>query len=248
MQRIREAWNLFRNIAIILSFIVNIILIVVLLVAGVLIFEINQLVEYDLLGGLHTNFKKLNDARIVADVPVDDEIPISFTLPLEQETDVVLSDDVTIEAVPAVFVIDGGGGTITGTVDIVLPKDTILPVKLDLDVPVDQQIPISLTVGVDIPLNETELSEPFTGLEEVVNPYVELLDALPDDLGQTGDFAVDALRGRDWYDEVPPAGVVRDGSTSSDDETSTTQNNGGSNPVINPTPTFTPFPTFAPSE
>lgn len=242
MQRIREAWNLFRNVAIVLSFIVNMILIVVLGVTIALLFEINNLVEYELVGGLHTNFKKLNDARIVADVPVEDTIPINFTLPLNQETDVVLSADVTIDAVPAVFIIDGGGGTITGTVDIVLPKDTILPVKLNLDVPVDQEIPISLTVAVDIPLSETELSEPFVGLEEVVNPYVELLDALPDDLGETGDFGVDALRGRDWFDDRPPAGVIRETSNGE------IVNQGGpqSTPGMQPTPTFTPFPTLPP--
>ncbi len=50
---------------------------------------------------------------------------------------------------------------------------------LDLEVPVDQEIPVNLDVNVDIPLRETDLHEPFTGLQEVILPYREFLNQTP---------------------------------------------------------------------
>jgi hypothetical protein len=35
---------------------------------------------------------------------------------------------------------------------------------------VDTQIPITLNVPVNIPLSQTELNEPFVGLQEVIKP------------------------------------------------------------------------------
>ncbi|MCI0713534.1 MAG: hypothetical protein L0154_25480 [Chloroflexi bacterium] len=243
MQRMRELWIGFKNFAIILSFIVNIVLLVIVVALLVLIFQIKNDVAEPLIDGLHSNFVGLNEARIVADIEVDDEIPISFTLPLEQNTNVVLSSDVVLNNVPAVFTIDGGGGTITGSVAITLPRDTILPVTLDLDVPVDQQIPINLTVPVNIALENTQLSEPFTNLRDLVDPYVRMLDNLPDDWDETTDFAFNTVRGRtDLLEETEgsrnpwpgfegtPLPTLSDGS-----------------PGIQPTPTFTPFPTITPT-
>jgi hypothetical protein len=47
-------------------------------------------------------------------------------------------------------------------------------------VPVDAEVPVVLQVPVNIPLSQTELHEPFVGLQEVVAPYQELLGGLPD--------------------------------------------------------------------
>jgi hypothetical protein len=243
MQRIRELWNAFRNFAIILSFIVNVVLLVVLGVILVLIFQIKNDVAEPLIDGLHSNFVGLNEARIITDIEVDDEIPISFTLPLEQNTDVVLSEDVVINNVPAVFTIDGGGGTITGAVNITLPRDTVLPVTLDLDVPVDQQIPINLMVPVDIVLENTQLSEPFTNLRDLVDPYVRMLDNLPDNWDETADFAFDTARGRtDLLEETEGS---RDPWPGFEGTPLPTLSDGS--PGIPPTPTFTPFPTITPT-
>ncbi|MGW8249027.1 MAG: hypothetical protein ACWGO1_00165, partial [Anaerolineales bacterium] len=62
---------------------------------------------------------------------------------------------------------------------------------LDMTVPVSQTIPVQLsvpvdlTVPVDIPLNQTELHEPFIGLRNVVAPYNSLLSLLPDSWHET---------------------------------------------------------------
>ena len=64
-------------------------------------------------------------------------------------------------------------------------QGTELPVSLDITVPVDKEVPVVLTVPVDIPLNETELHEPFVGLKEVIEPYKVMLDDLPDEWRET---------------------------------------------------------------
>jgi hypothetical protein len=70
-----------------------------------------------------------------------------------------------------------GGLNITGArATIVLPQGVILPINIEnLVVPVDQQVPAVLDVPVDIPLNQTELHEPFVGLQEVVKPWYCLI-------------------------------------------------------------------------
>lgn len=257
MQRLRELWIAFKNIAIILSFVVNITLFIIIGMVLIVVFQITGLVE-GLVDGLHDSFVDLNASNIQTEIEVDDEIPINFTLPLEQETNVVLSEDVSLPSVPAVFTIDGGGGTITGRVAIVLPRDTVLPIRLDLDVPVDQQIPINLMVPVDIALADTELSQPFTDLVEVVDPYHRLLCNLPPEHGRVPEFAVRALTG-DIYllgeleadnrcnlDEIAANGeAASDEAVNGPAATPVPGQDGGPPPAM--TPTFTPFPTSTPT-
>jgi hypothetical protein len=74
-----------------------------------------------------------------------------------------------------------GGLTIyNAPAEILLPAGTQLPILLNLDVPVDQEIPVNLDVSVDIPLSETDLHEPFAGLQAVLTPYIQLLEGTPD--------------------------------------------------------------------
>ena len=73
----------------------------------------------------------------------------------------------------------GGLSIQNAPTDIVLPAGTELPVHLNLMVPVDQKIPVTLNVAVDIPLNQTDLHQPFTGLQKVIQPYQVLLSQIP---------------------------------------------------------------------
>ena len=75
--------------------------------------------------------------------------------------------------------------SINAPANIVLPAGLELPVALDITVPVDKEVPVVLTVPVNIPLNQTELHEPFVGLQEVVAPYKVMLGDLPDDWMET---------------------------------------------------------------
>jgi hypothetical protein len=162
----------------IFSITVNIILIVVIVILGQQLFAINKLVEYGLIGGLHSNFVKMDEATIETSVTVEDSIPVQFDLPVTTKTTVTLTEPTQIDN--ASVVITTGVLNINAPADIVLPAGLQLPIELNITVPVDQEVPVVLQVPVNIPLNQTELHEPFVGLQEVVAPYQQLLGDLPD--------------------------------------------------------------------
>jgi len=161
-----------------LSVLLNIILLVAVILLGKELFSIKRILMNDVIGGLYYNFLLMDQATIQTDVQVDDSIPVQFALPLTQNTVVVLTQDTLIEDA-TVSLSTGGLNIVRAPTDILLPKGTRLPVALDLSVPVDTQIPITLTVPVEIPLNETELHEPFVGLQDVVSPWFWMLANQP---------------------------------------------------------------------
>jgi len=120
------------------------------------------------LQGLYDNFQWMDEAHIKTDILVEDTIPVRFDLALNQETDVILSKDVTIAN--AYVVIDTALIDINAPATVILPEGTVLPIYLNLTVPVDTTVPVQLNVPVDIPLAETDLHKPFVGLQEVVQP------------------------------------------------------------------------------
>ena len=167
----------FWTIAGIFSIVLNVILIIVVVILARNLFTINALVEDGLINGLYDNFVKMDEATIITTVQVDDTIPVVFDLPVQTNTTVELTEPVSIYG--AMVTINTGNLYINAPADIVLPAGTSLPIALDIIVPVDQEVPVSLTVPVNIPLNETELHEPFAGLQDVVGPYQRLLADLP---------------------------------------------------------------------
>jgi hypothetical protein len=162
----------------VISIVVNIILIVALLVIGQHLFTLNKIVEDGLIGGLHSNFVAMDEATIVTTVKVEDTIPVQFDLQVKANTSVVLTEPTPIDN--ASVVINTSVLTINAPADIILPAGLELPIALDITVPVDKEVPVALTVPVNIPLNQTELHEPFVGLQEVVEPYKVMLGDLPD--------------------------------------------------------------------
>jgi len=181
----------FWTVASILSLVVNVILLLVLIVLGRQLFALKGLVQDGLIGGLYDNFVLMDQARIHTTIQVDDtiqvvdRIPVQFDLPLKQNTTVVLTSDTTIPGA-TVYLNESAVRT-----TVVLPAGTPLDISLNLTVPVDTTIPVTLDVPVnlevpvDIPLSETELHDPFTGLQEVVSPYQDLLTSLPDSWEET---------------------------------------------------------------
>jgi hypothetical protein len=170
----------FWTIASTLSLIVNVILIIVLfsVLFGVKQsgLQTSQLVDLgtSFLGGLYTNFEKMDRANIATDVQVQTTIPVKFDLLLNQQTSVVLSQDVTINN--ALVTVNTGGLNITrANTTIVLPQGTTLPIVLNLNVPVDTTVPVTLNVPVNIPLSQTQLHVPFVGLQNVVGPFYCML-------------------------------------------------------------------------
>jgi hypothetical protein len=171
----------FWTITSVVSLLVNVILMVVLISLGQQLFTLKEMIETKVLGGLYENFVMMDDAHIRTTIPVSAEVPAKFDLPLKTETTVTLVEDTLL---PNATIYDlNAGGVLTinrASTKIILPAGTRLPITLDLVVPVDQKIPVKLDVNVDIPLNQTELHEPFVGLRKVVAPYYNYMDQLPD--------------------------------------------------------------------
>jgi hypothetical protein len=169
----------FWTIASLLSMVVNIILIVILLVVFQMLGAIQNTTNDQvsgLLGGLYTNFVKMDQANIRTTIHVEKEIPVQFSLNVSGPTNVRLSQPVTISGA-LVTVQTGGLNIVNARATIVLPQDTLLPINIEnLVVPVDQKVLAALDVPVDIPLDQTELHEPFVGLQSVVRPWYCLIE------------------------------------------------------------------------
>lgn len=169
----------FWTIASVMSFTVNIVMLIVVLILlqmlGTIQFTADDQVS-SLLGGLYNNFVKMDEANIRTNIHVEKEIPVNFILNVSGPTNVTLSSDVTIDGA-LVTVQTGGLNIVNARARIVLPTGTLLPINIDnLVVPVDQKVLAVLDVPVDIPLNQTELHEPFVGLQQVVKPWYCLIE------------------------------------------------------------------------
>jgi hypothetical protein len=171
----------FWTIASIMSITVNIILLVVLLLMLQMLGRVQALGVYGtdqisgLLGGLYTNFVKMDQASIRTNIHVEKEIPVQFSLNVSGPTNVTLSQSVTIRGA-TVGVQTGGLIIRDANATIILPAGVVLPINIEnLVVPVDQKVPAVLDVPVDIPLSQTELHEPFVGLQKVVEPWYCLI-------------------------------------------------------------------------
>jgi hypothetical protein len=165
------------TIASVMSFTVNIILIVILLIVLQMLGTI-QLTANDqisgLLGGLYHNFVKMDQATIAANIPVDATIPLNIVVPVQATTRITLAETVVI---PNAHVrINTGSLNIDADAQVTLPANTPLLVNLDFPLTVQNTIPVHLDVPVNIPLNQTQLHEPFVGLQQVVEPWYCLVE------------------------------------------------------------------------
>ncbi|NSW52876.1 MAG: hypothetical protein HPY85_10260 [Anaerolineae bacterium] len=173
----------FWTVSSVLALLTTSVLLAVLIGVAVNLFPLVNQLNQNLVGSLYNSFVDMDNARIQTTIPISAEVPAQFDLQLDTYTSVVLSEDVYIEG--ASVDLRTGGMVITGApTDIKLPKDTELPVHLVLTVPVDEMIPVVMDVAVDIPVNETDLHQPFQNLQKTLLPYYIWMWSLPDNLGQ----------------------------------------------------------------
>jgi hypothetical protein len=170
-------WSAARRIAIILPLVINLVLLIVLGVLVQQVFTIKDFVNQELIGGLYYNFVMMDRAHITTTVRVEDTIqvvdtiPVVFDLELEQDTKVVLTQDTPIKNATIYL------NNQPVPLDLNLRAGTPLNINLDLTVPVSQtvpvklSVPVSLEVPVDIALADTQLHDPFIGLQNVLGPY-----------------------------------------------------------------------------
>ena len=169
----------FWTIASLMSITVNIILIVILLLLfqmlGVIQGTANDKIS-GLLGGLYMNFVKMDQASIQTSIHVEKEIPVNFDLNVSGPTIVRLREPATINGA-TVSVHTGGLTIVDANATIILPQGQPLSINIEsLAVPVRQSVLAVLDVPVNIPLNQTQLHEPFVGLQKVVEPWYCLVE------------------------------------------------------------------------
>ncbi|MBK8020547.1 MAG: hypothetical protein IPK19_03725 [Chloroflexi bacterium] len=218
MRVLRGFGKAFWRFMIIFSFFVNLILVIAVVVLATLLFDIKNNVVTPLVAGLHSSFVGLDQATIDWTIPVRDIIPVQFDLPLDQSTVVTLTDDVPLTvfasiSAPALQVN-------SATVFLTLPRGTRLPVALDLDVPVDTEIDVALDVRAIIPLNQTQLHDPFENLRLIFEPITRALYNLPDDYNGAGQLVSALLSGQsvnlladNTYSQNPWPGFSRTAGT-----------------------------------
>ena len=150
------------------SLIINAILVATLMIMAIQINNLRTTVN-GLLSGLYGSFVEMDKASLITTITVDTQVPIDFMLPIQQNTDVILTQSIAIPN--AYVVINSGGLSINAPASITLPAGTNLPVALNISVPVQFTVPVTLQVPVNIPLAQTELHQPFTSLQETVRAY-----------------------------------------------------------------------------
>jgi hypothetical protein len=173
----------FWTIASLISLTVNIVLVVAVIYLGSQLGTIKRIVKDDVLAGLYANFILMDQATIKTTIPINTQVPAKFDLPLDTDTVVTLIEDTSIPGA-RVSLSTGGLSIQDAPTDIILPAGTRLPIHLTLTVPVDQKIPVKMNVEVNIPLNQTDLHTPFVGLKNVVAPYYNMMDQVPDSLSE----------------------------------------------------------------
>lgn len=181
---------------VIFSFIVNLVLVVVLIGAGIFIFEIKKSIAEPLIGGLHSTAVGLENATIDWTIPVRDTIPVNLNVALNTETVVVLTQPVPLQVTAQIDLPGINAYGVAANVNLTLPAGLELPVQLDLTVPVNEPaLPVSLDVRAVIPLKETQLADPIRNLALLFEPLAIALHNLPKDFNQAGEVIGQILRG-----------------------------------------------------
>jgi hypothetical protein len=135
------------------------------------------------LGGLYTNFERMDQAHIRTEIPVQAVIPINLTVPVQTTTGITLAKAATISG--AHVKISTQLFNVDAPAVVTLPAGTPLDVTMSMDLPVQAQLPLNLTVPVDIPVSSTDLHPAITGLQNTVKPLYCIVN--PSAKSLTGD-------------------------------------------------------------
>jgi len=158
-----------------ISIIFNIILLVVIVLLSKQVFSLKKLIVGDVLGGLFMNIEEMDKASISTELLVQDNILLDFPLQVNQETDLILTADTVINGA-RISISTGALNIISAPASIVLPAGTRLPVQFNITVPVNASVPLNLTIPLNIPFVDTELHQPFTNMQNVIEPHLNSLN------------------------------------------------------------------------
>lgn len=175
--RPRRFWNAVKNVSLLVSMIVNLVLIIVVVILLSQVGNI-KLTLASVLGQLDSAFEGLGASTIKDSIAISQQVPVNFTLPLDQDTVVVTTAPVPIN-VPATFSL-GPYGSINGFVSLSLTPGTQLPVHIRMTVPVSNSIPVVFNQPIAIPLAEKGLRPVVDKLRSAIGPLINIVEDLPD--------------------------------------------------------------------
>lgn len=151
----------------------------------------NGVVIFALLRARQTILIAVKDARDVVNaigddtvsftVEVEQEIPVTTSVPFNQEVDVPINTTIPIDTTVIVPINAG----ILGTIDIEVPIRTIVPLNLEIAVPINETVnvnttvPLELDVPVEISISDTPLSGYLEELDEALARLEDKLMELP---------------------------------------------------------------------
>jgi hypothetical protein len=115
----------------------------------------------------------MEQATIERTIPVDANIPLNIMVPVTTTTSITLAEPVVLQSR---VVIDQPNFYLNYPATVTLSQGSVLPVTLNFQLPVQNTIPVHLDVPVNIPLRETQLREPFVGLQNVIEPWYCLVE------------------------------------------------------------------------
>lgn len=159
----------FWTVASIISLSINVILLLALVVVLRSLGGLNLTgLGTGLLGGLYSNFERMDQAHIQTVIPVQTSIPLNMSIPVQTTTGITLAHDVQIQNAHVRITTDNFN--IDSPADVTLPAGTALDVVLNFNVPVQTDVPVTMNVPVDIAVRDTDLHPAITGLEDTIRP------------------------------------------------------------------------------
>jgi hypothetical protein len=179
MSRRHRLWNAVKNITIVVSLIVNVVLIIALVVLASQVGQIKATLN-GIVGQLDTAFVSLGDAVVQDNIHIAQRVPVRFDLPIDQAITVMTTQPVPL-SIPATFSL-GQFGQIYGTVSLALPQDLSLPILIRMVVPVQTEIPVVFEQPVSIPLGQRGLGPVVNQLRGVTFPLLQMIQGLPNSI------------------------------------------------------------------
>ncbi len=180
MSRRQRAWNALRNLTIVVSLVVNIILISIVLILASQIGAIKATLS-GVVGQLDAAFVSLGAATVQDTIHISQQVPVQFDLNIAELPGTAVTTAPVPLNIPASFSL-GGFGQINGTVSLSLPAGLVLPMKISMVVPVNSQIPVVFDQPVSIPLGARGLGPVVDQLRGVTQPLMQTIQSLPDSI------------------------------------------------------------------
>jgi len=159
----------FWTVASVVSLTVNVFLVILVIIFLHAFGSLNTVnLGTGILGGLYTNFERMDQAHIKTTIPVQTTIPLNMSIPVQTTTGITLAQDVSIQN--AHVKINTASLNIDAPASVTLPAGTALNVTMNFNVPVQADVPVTLSVPVDIALKDTDLHPAIIGLQDTLKP------------------------------------------------------------------------------